>query len=325
MNGDHVPVLLAEVLELLAPRAGERVLDGTVGGGGHARALLEQVSPGGRLIGLDRDASALQRAAGLLPVGQPDRCVLRQANYVDFAGVLDELGERTVDVALLDLGVSSFQLDQAERGFSFQQDGPLDMRMDASGGPTAADLVNELAEEDLADIFYKYGEERFSRRIAARIVQARRQEPITSTGQLARLVLSARPGKARGQWQRIHPATRVFQSLRIYLNRELESLETFCRTIADRLSPGGRLGIISFHSLEDRIVKQSFKQSASDGVFERVTRKPVTATDEERQRNARSRSAKLRVVCRRGAENTSKETSAPERFSRHGGGERRQG
>lgn len=303
MNGDHVPVLLGEVLELLAPRAGELVLDGTVGGGGHARALLERVSPGGRLIALDRDAAALARASRVLPVGDAARCVLRQANYADFAGVLDELGLGRVDVALLDLGVSSFQIDDAARGFSFQQDGPLDMRMDASGGPTAADLVNELSPEELADIFYRYGQERFSRRIAARIAEVRRREPITSTGQLARLVLAARPGKSRGRWQRIHPATRVFQSLRIYLNRELESLETFCRTIADRLSPGSRLGIISFHSLEDRIVKQSFKQLASEGDFERVTRKPVTATEEERQKNARSRSAKLRVVRRRGAEN----------------------
>lgn len=298
MNGDHVPVLLAEVLELLAPQPGERILDGTVGGGGHARALLERASPGGRLIGLDRDAWALERAAGVLPANDPKRCVLRQANYAEFARVLDELGVDRVDVALLDLGVSSFQLDQAERGFSFQQDGPLDMRMDRSEGPTAADLVNELSAEELADIFYRYGEERFSRRIAARIVEARSREPITRTEQLARLVLAARPGKARGTWQRIHPATRVFQSLRICLNRELESLETFCRTMAGRLSPGGRLGIISFHSLEDRIVKQSFRQQADEGVFERVTRKPVVATDEESQRNARSRSAKLRVVRR---------------------------
>ena len=305
MNGEHVPVLLAEVIELLAPQPGERVLDGTVGGGGHAQALLERISPGGRLIGLDRDAATLERAARVLPVDQAERCVLRQANYADFGRVLDELGLEQVDVALLDLGVSSFQIDDAQRGFSFQQDGPLDMRMDASEGPTAADLVNELSEEELADIFYKYGEERFSRRIARRIVEARRQEPITSTGQLARLVLSARPGRARGQWQRIHPATRVFQGLRIYLNRELENLETFCRTIADRLSPGGRAGIISFHSLEDRIVKQSFLRLSSEGRVQRVTRKPVTCSDAERQSNPRSRSAKLRVVRRTGAENVS--------------------
>jgi len=300
MDVEHVPVLLAEVLELLAPRPGEVVLDGTVGGGGHAKGLLKQVLPDGRLIGLDRDEDALKVASRTLPV-DPDHCVLRHADFADVASVLDELGAGRVNVALVDLGLSSLQLGQPDRGFSFQQEGPLDMRMDRSAGRTAADLISELSEEQLADIFAAYGEERFSRRIAARIVSRRRDAPITTTVELARVVLGARPKSQRGRWQRLHPATRVFQALRIYVNQELESLEAFCRTIPDRLAPGGRVGVISFHSLEDRIVKRSFKRSADEGVFELMTRKPVRPSTDERRRNPRSRSAKLRVARRVGA------------------------
>ena len=302
MHGTHVPVLLREVLDLLAPRPGEVVLDGTVGGGGHARVLLERIAPDGRLIALDRDAQALERAADVLPAGEPGRCVLRHANYADFAAVLDELGVAGVDAALLDLGVSSFQLDQAERGFSFMADAPLDMRMDRTQSRTAADLVNELDEEELADVFYTYGEERFSRRIAARIVEERQREPIRTTGQLARIVLRARPARVRGQRWHIHPATRVFQALRICLNRELQSLEAFCEAIPGRLNPGGRVGIISFHSLEDRIVKNAFRRLAASEEFQLVTRKPVTSSKREQKENPRSRSAKLRVVSRNRAE-----------------------
>jgi 16S rRNA (cytosine1402-N4)-methyltransferase len=176
------------------------------------------------------------------------------------------------------------------------------MRMDTTMTRTAADLVNDLDEEELADVFYRYGEERFSRRIAARIVEARREGPVRTTGQLAQLVLRARPARYRGRRWRIHPATRVFQALRICLNGELESLETFCDAIADRLAPGGRVGIISFHSLEDRIVKQAFRRLAADEAFRLVTRKPVTASKGEQKRNPRSRSAKLRVLSRTSAE-----------------------
>ena len=297
MVGEHVPVLLCEVLTLLSPQPGDVVLDGTVGGGGHAKALLERVLPDGMLIALDRDQETLEHAARVLPA-DGDRCVLRHADFADFASVLDRLGAAWANVALLDLGVSSFQLDEPDRGFSFKQDGPLDMRMDRSTGRSAADVVNELAEEDLSEVFATYGEERFSRRIAARIVRHRREEPITTTGQLARLVVAAQPKSRRGRWQRLHPATRVFQSLRVYLNHELESLEVFCRRIPERLAPGGRVGVISFHSLEDRIVKRSFKRSADEGVFELMTRKPVTPSKDERRRNPRSRSAKLRVARR---------------------------
>jgi 16S rRNA (cytosine1402-N4)-methyltransferase len=296
MDGEHISVLLAETLDLLAPRQGDIVLDGTVGGGGHARMFLERVLPGGRLIGLDRDDQALVRAARVLP-GEASQCTLLKADFTDFPQVLDELGVPAVDVALLDLGVSSFQIDDPERGFSFQKEGPLDMRMDRAAPLTAADVVNELDEQELADIFYKYGEERLSRRIARFIMEQRHKKKITTTGELAGLVLAAQPRGRRGsKWQRIHPATRVFQALRIYVNGELESLEQFCETIASRLRPGGRVGIISFHSLEDRIVKHSFRKLASAGLLEVVTRKPVTASEEETRNNPRSRSAKLRVA-----------------------------
>ena len=298
-SGEHIPVLLAETLDLLAPQPGEVVLDGTVGGGGHARALLERVLPGGRLIGLDRDADVLKVAAANLPADSA-QCVLAQANFADFAEVLDGLGLPAVDVALLDLGVSSFQFDQADRGFSFRNDGPLDMRMDRRGERTAADLVNDLDEQELADLFYQYGQERHSRRIARRIVRQRRKTRIETTGQLARLVLSSQPKNYRGRRFRIHPATRVFQALRIAVNGELENLEEFCRIVAGRLTVGGRAGVISFHSLEDRIVKRAFRGLAKDGELELLTRKPVTPSREEQLRNPRSRSAKLRVARRTG-------------------------
>ena len=300
MNGEHIPVLLAEVLDLLSPQPGEVVLDGTVGGGGHAAALLGRVMPGGRLIGLDRDEAALGNASQVLSA-QGSAFVLEQANFAEVAVVLDKLGLDRIDVALVDLGMSSFQVDDPDRGFGFRSDGPLDMRMDRRQATTAADLVNTLAEEALADVFYRYGEERMSRRIARRIVEARQTREITTTAQLAQLVVKAQPSKHRGRRWRIHPATRVFQSLRIAVNCELENLEVFCRSIVDRLSVGGRLGIISFHSLEDRIVKRTFRQWASEDRAEIVTRKPVTCSANERQRNPRSRSAKLRVARRTGA------------------------
>lgn len=295
MNGRHRPVLLTETVRLLDPKPGETILDGTVGLGGHSAALLEQAGAGSRLIGLDVDPEALKSAAErLAPFG--DRVRLHHANYRDFEQVLASEGLAMVDVALLDVGVSSMQLDEPQRGFSFQQSGPLDMRMDSGAELTAADVVNQLPESELADIIFRYGEDRLSRRIAHRIVEARRREPIRTTEELARIVLAAQPG--RGKWQRIHPATRTFQALRIYVNGELESLEQFCGRIFDRLTPGGRIGVISFHSLEDRIVKQAFRSQAQSGKVELLTRKPVEATPEEQGENPRSRSAKLRVARR---------------------------
>ncbi len=300
MNGRHRPVLLAETVRLLDVRPGEIIFDGTVGAGGHAAALLERAGPGGRLVGMDVDPAALELArARLAEFG--DRAHLHQGNFAEFEQVLAIEGLATVDVALVDVGVSSMQLDEAERGFSFQQSGPLDMRMDPSAPMTAAEVVNELPESELADVIYRFGEERLSRRIARRIVEARTSSPIRTTEELARIVLSAQPGGGR-KWQRIHPATRTFQALRIYVNRELESLEQFCGSIIDRLSEGGRVAVISFHSLEDRIVKQTFREASRARRVELLTRKPVEADEAEESENPRSRSAKLRVVRRLTAE-----------------------
>jgi 16S rRNA (cytosine1402-N4)-methyltransferase len=303
----HIPVLLAPVLDLLRVnelRAG-RFVDGTVGAGGHAAAILE-AAPDARLLGLDRDPAALALARErLAPFGE--RATLVHASYEDMpAQVAAWLGEGAqVDGILLDLGVSSMQLDQAERGFAFMQEGPLDMRFDpTSDVPTAADLVNLLEADELADILYRYGEERHSRRIAQAIVANR---PFHTTRELAEVVASA----YRGPREKIHPATRTFQALRIAVNDELGAVERTLPRAIDLLRPGGRLAVISFHSLEDRIVKQTFKREATDCIcpprqpvctcghtasVKLITRKPVEADDAEIAHNPRSRSAKLRVV-----------------------------
>jgi 16S rRNA (cytosine1402-N4)-methyltransferase len=306
----HLPVLPEEVLALLDPAPGGIYLDGTVGGGGHARLILEASVPDGRLIGLDRDPSALRKAAEVLaPFG--DRVVLRHRNFSEAAGVLSELGISGLDGMLLDLGVSSHQLDEASRGFSFRGEAPLDMRMDPASGPTAADLVNTAAAEELARIFREFGEERWAGRIARRIVQVRQQHPLTTTRQLAELVRDAVPGgKAPA---RIHPATRVFQALRIQVNQELEHISRGIAEAIDLLNPGGRLVVISFHSLEDRIVKRFFQEEAKGCIcpprlptcvcnhrpsLELLTRKGVRASDAEVEANPRARSAVLRAVRR---------------------------
>ena len=306
----HLPVLPEEVLALLDPAPGGIYLDGTVGGGGHARLILEASAPDGRLIGLDRDPSALRKAAEVLaPFG--DRVVLRHRNFSEAAGVLAELGIKGLDGMLLDLGVSSHQLDEASRGFSFRGEAPLDMRMDPTSGPTAADLVNTAAAEELARIFREYGEERWAGRIARRIVQVRQQHPLTTTRQLAELVRDAVPGgKAPAG---IHPATRVFQALRIQVNQELEHVSRGIAEAVDLLNPGGRLVVISFHSLEDRIVKRFFQEEAKGCIcpprlptcvcnhrprLEVLTRKGVRASDAEVEANPRARSAVLRAVRR---------------------------
>jgi 16S rRNA (cytosine1402-N4)-methyltransferase len=306
----HLSVLPDEVLALLDPAPGGIYLDGTLGGGGHARLILEASAPDGRLIGLDRDPSALRKAAEVLaPFG--DRVVLRHRNFSEAAGVLAELGIKGLDGMLLDLGVSSHQLDEASRGFSFRGEAPLDMRMDPTSGPTAADLVNTAAAEELARIFREYGEERWAGRIARRIVQVRQQHPLTTTRQLAELVRDAVPGgKAPA---RIHPATRVFQALRIQVNQELEHVSRGIAEAVDLLNPGGRLVVISFHSLEDRIVKRFFQEEAKGCIcpprlptcvcnhrprLEVLTRKGVRASDAEVEANPRARSAVLRAVRR---------------------------
>jgi 16S rRNA (cytosine1402-N4)-methyltransferase len=290
----HVPVMTADVLEYLRPGRGGVFVDCTVGLGGHSRALLEAGAT--RVIGLDRDLDALARARETL-APWIDRVELVHADYRSLATVLDSRQLAHVDGALADLGVSSLQFDDPGRGFSFQRDEPLDMRMDRSADETAADLVARSTERELADAIFQYGEERFSRRIARAIVDARRDAPVTTTGRLATIVRRAIP--RRGP-MRIDPATRTFQALRIWVNRELEGLDGFLAEAAAQLNPGGRMAVITFHSLEDRIVKHTFRALAADGRVVIRTKRPVTPTTAEVERNARARSAKLRAVERAG-------------------------
>jgi 16S rRNA (cytosine1402-N4)-methyltransferase len=287
----HLPVMTAEVVEQLRPERGGLFLDCTVGLGGHARALLEAGAT--RLLGLDRDRAALARAqAALAPwAGRVD---LVHADYRAADAILDARGIAVIDGALADLGVSSMQLDEAGRGFSFQRDEPLDMRMDQSQGATAADLIASASERELADVIFQYGEERFSRRIARALVAARNEAPIATTGRLAAVVRRAIP---RRGFSRIDPATRTFQALRIWVNRELDGLDHFLESIAARLRIGARLAVITFHSLEDRIVKHTLRALEQQGAWLKVlTRKPVVPSDAEVERNPRARSAKLRAA-----------------------------
>jgi 16S rRNA (cytosine1402-N4)-methyltransferase len=289
----HVPVMPAEVLQLLAPAPGQIVVDATVGGGGHTRLLAERVASTGRVIGLDQDAAMLENAgSGLegLPV------TLVHENFDRLPHLLAQLGIAQVDGVLADLGFSSDQLERAERGFSFQQAGPLDMRLDPqAGGETAGDLLRRLNERDLADLIYEYGEERFSRRIARKIVETRQHTPLETTEQLAELVRRCVP-RPRGRRPMIDPATRTFQALRIAVNDELGALDRLLAALPASVRPGGRVAILSFHSLEDRRVKQAFRNR---DFWEVLTRKPWQASEEEIRSNPRARSAKLRAARRK--------------------------
>jgi 16S rRNA (cytosine1402-N4)-methyltransferase len=285
----HVSVLPAEVLHYLAPSAGQTVVDATVGAGGHTRLIAERVAPGGSVLGLDQDQAMLDLARPRLE-GLP--VTLRRANFSELPDVLRELGVGPVDGVLADLGICSDQLDEAGRGFSFGKAGPLDMRMNTELGERASDLLRRLPERELADLIWRYGEERFSRRVARRIVETRKRQPVETTGQLAGLVRSCVPrGKAA-----IDPATRVFQALRIAVNDELHALDQLLADLPGVLKPGGRAVLISFHSLEDRRVKQAFRDRDT---WEELTRKPVTAGEAETANNPRARSAKLRAARRR--------------------------
>jgi 16S rRNA (cytosine1402-N4)-methyltransferase len=288
----HVPVLTAETLAFLRPERGGLFVDCTVGLGGHARALLE--AGASRVIGLDRDVEALAVARTTL-APWADRVDLVHADYRSLDAVLDRQGIVAMDGALADLGVSSLQLDTPGRGFSFQREEPLDMRMDTTTGPTAADLVAGSSERELADAIYGYGEERFSRRIAHAIVEARAETAILTTARLAAIVRRAVPHRG---YSRIDPATRTFQALRIWVNRELEHLDRFLETAARRLRTGARMVVISFHSLEDRVVKHTMRalSQGPGGLLQVLTKKPVTAGEEELDRNPRARSAKLRAA-----------------------------
>lgn len=288
----HIPVLTREVVEVLAPDCGGLFVDCTVGLGGHSRALLEAGAT--RIIGLDRDRDALAEAAiALAP--WTGRVELVHADFRQLATVLDSRGCKHVDGVLADLGLSSMQLEAADRGFSFQRDDPLDMRMDRTSGPTAADLVNAADEGELADVIYRFGEERYSRRIARGIVREREVAPVTTTARLAEIVRRAIPRKG---YSRIDPATRTFQALRIWVNRELDGLDEFVRTAVDRLRAGARLAVITFHSLEDRVVKHTLRalERGEAALIRLLTKKPIVPGDQEIAANPRARSAKLRAA-----------------------------
>jgi 16S rRNA (cytosine1402-N4)-methyltransferase len=295
---EHQPVLVEPVLRLIAARPGEVVLDGTVGLGGHAAALLPQILPGGRYVGLDLDETMLSLARARLSEPAGGALQLFEANYADFPEVLQQAGLPAVDHMLLDLGVNSAQLADAARGFSFDRDGPLDMRYDQRAKTRALDLVNALPERELADLFYEYGQEGQSRKIARRICQVRHSGRITTTLGLARTVESAMTAGGERRPGGMNPATRVFQALRIAVNRELDNLRRFLEEAPGFLRPGGKLAVISFHSLEDGIVKQFMRTWKAGGMMEEVTRRPVVADAYERAANPRSRSAKLRVARR---------------------------
>ena len=301
----HESVLLAEVVKFLAPAPGRIIVDGTLGGGGHSDALL---AAGATVIGVDQDPEALAFAVARLGDGGENFRTVR-GNFAQIGEALDALGIGQIDGALLDLGVSSHQLDTAERGFSFMREGPLDMRMDPSAPVSAADLVNTMAGDQLERIFRNFGEEPAARKIATRLVRDRMVTPFTTTKQLADAVETVVPRRGHA-----HPATRVFQALRIAVNRELDVLAAGLAEFSQRLAPGGRFAVITFHSLEDRIVKQFFKARTAefldrpewpaprpnpDFIFKAITGKPVTASEAEQRANPRARSAKLRVVERR--------------------------
>ena len=294
----HRPVMLEEVLAWLQPRAGGIYLDGTIGAGGHSQAILGASGQDGRIIGLDRDAAAVASAREKLSLFG-DRVLIMQADYRDATGVVRDVTARRLDGALLDLGVSSMQLDQAARGFSFMAEGPLDMRMDQWETLTAADLVNRLPEKELARILFEYGEERYARRIARAIIRRRERDPILTTLALVDVIrATVPPSYLHG---RLHFATRTFQALRIAVNHELDGLDSSLRLVAGFLRPGGRLVVLSFHSLEDRIVKHTFRALAggADADFAILTKRPLTPSEQECIENPRARSAKLRVLERR--------------------------
>lgn len=304
----HISVLPDEVLGLLAPESGGIYVDGTLGGAGHAGLILTASAPQGQLIGFDRDAEAIAVAKErLAPFG--DRVRLFQRNFSSIAQTLAEIGVDAIDGFVLDLGVSSHQLDKDERGFSFQADAPLDMRMDRSSGPSAADLVNTLSEGELNRIIMEYGEERWAKRVASFIVKAREERPIETTMQLVDVIKGAIP---KAKWEeRLHPATRTFQALRIAVNEELKSLELGLSDLLKLLKKGGRGAVISFHSLEDRIVKEAFRDAAAGCTcpkelpicvcgrvpqYRVLTKKALKAGEEELKANPRSRSARLRGI-----------------------------
>ena len=311
MEFAHTSVLLEETIEGLHIRPNGVYVDGTLGGAGHSYEICRRLSGAGRLIGIDQDGDAIEAAKERLREYE-DRVTVVRSNYQDMPAVLRDLGIRSVDGILLDLGVSSYQLDTVERGFTYKEDAPLDMRMDQRQEKTARDIVNGYTEEELCRILWDYGEERFARNIARRIVQARQEKPVETTGELNEIIRKAIPAKARTSGG--HPGKRTFQAIRIELNRELEVLEESLNGMIDLLDDGGRICVITFHSLEDRIVKNIFRKNEDPCICPKefpvcvcgrkpkgrvVTRKPILPGDREKEYNKRSRSAKLRIFERR--------------------------
>ncbi|MEK7555359.1 MAG: 16S rRNA (cytosine(1402)-N(4))-methyltransferase RsmH [Patescibacteria group bacterium] len=301
----HTPVLLNETIEILNPQPGEFFIDGTIGSGGHAAEIFKRISPNGMLLGIDWDKAMIENVRQKISAISNfqfliSKLILKNNNYANLPEILKNEKFGKADGLLIDLGFSSEQLDPPAgggRGFSFQKDEILDMRYSANNdndddnGITAAEVVNSFSEKDLADIIYKYGEERFSRRIAKKIVEERRKKRIITTFELAEIVNRAVPGRGR-----LNPATKTFQALRIYVNKELENLETLLKNLYNIIKPKGRVAIISFHSLEDRLIKNYFRDMAKQGKAEILTKKPIRPTFEEIQINPRSRSAKLRAI-----------------------------
>ena len=306
----HTPIMVSDVLELMKPERGGIFVDGTLGGGGHAQAVLERLGDRGMLCGIDRDDDALRAASARLS-RFGDRFVPIKGNFFDMKQLLLSRGITKVDGILLDLGVSSYQLDAAERGFSYRHEAPLDMRMDQSAPLSAKIVVNEWPEEELRRIFWEYGEEKFSGRIAQRIAERRKTKPIETTTELAELIKGAIPARFKNEPQ--HPARRCFQAIRIAVNGELDGLNDAVRSAHDLLNPGGRLAIITFHSLEDRIVKNAFRSFENPCTCPKsapvcicgkkptakvLTRHPIVASEQEQKENSRSTSAKLRAIVR---------------------------
>ena len=292
VRAQHTPVLLREVIEWLAPKPNMTIVDCTVGAGGHSAAIVPRLMPEGRLITMDCDEQALEAAKVRLVEFAPNVAYVHR-NFRDLPNALAHLHGERVDGLLADLGMSSLQLDNPQRGLSFSREGPLDMRLDSRQPMTAASLIRQSSQRQLVDLFRDYGEERWAERIARRIVETRKRQPLDTTSQLARLVEDAVP---RGASRRLHPATRVFQALRIAVNDELGALRALLNVLPDILLPGGRAVILTFHSLEDRLVKQTFRQGAQTGRLRVLTKKPVRPSAEEAAANPRSRSAKLRAA-----------------------------
>lgn len=293
----HIPVLMNEVMTYLDPKPGETIVDATAGTAGHSEVIIDRIGAAGVLVDIDRDEESLAQARERLAGRQAVNHFVH-GNFCDLDSILKELQIDKIDGILFDLGISTFQLLNPERGFSFQEEGPLDMRLDRASYISAYDLINNLNEDEISSLLWSFGQERWHNRIAHRLVQARERHPIATTSELREIVMQSIPAQFRRHHYRTHPATRTFQAVRIAVNRELEVLESALSKAISVLAPGGRMCVISFHSLEDRIVKHYFRAVAAQGLVKVLTRKPVVPTEEEARSNPSSRSSKLRAVQR---------------------------